>query len=205
METKKHFSKKEALVFGWQIYKKNVKFILLFFLIALFFEMAPGVLANSFRGQSEILATIIQILGWALNFVVSMGIIRASLKLCDGQKPQVSDLWTSYPLIFKYFLSYLLYSIIVVVGLLLLVIPGIIFAIKFMFYSYLVVDKQLGPVEAIRHSSLITQGEKVNLILFGLLLGIVNLAGVLLFVVGLLVTIPVSAIAMAYVYRRLSS
>ena len=62
----------------------------------------------------------------------------------------------------------------------------------------------MGPIEALKASSRATMGSKWDLFLFGLLLGLMNFAGVLLFLVGLFVTIPISMVACAYVYRRLT-
>ena len=66
------------------------------------------------------------------------------------------------------------------------------------------IEKGLGPVEALKASSSTTMGAKWDLFLFGLLLGLINLAGFLCLVVGLFATIPTSMVAYAYVYRELS-
>ncbi|MEA3324508.1 MAG: hypothetical protein U9Q37_05135 [Euryarchaeota archaeon] len=57
----------------------------------------------------------------------------------------------------------ILYGFIVVGGLILLTIPGIIWAIKFQFFDYLIVDKGLGPIDALEKSSEITRGVKWDL------------------------------------------
>jgi len=80
----------------------------------------------------------------------------------------------------------------------------VIWAIKYQFFGYLIVDRGLGPVEAIRKSAGVTDGAKVDLFLFGLLIAGINLLGMLALVVGLFVTLPLSLIAYAHVYRRLS-
>jgi len=87
----------------------------------------------------------------------------------------------------------------------LLIIPGIIWAIKFYFFSYLIVDKGLGPIEALKRSSAITDGSKWDLFLLGLLLFGINLIGAIPFFLGWFVTIPISMVATAFVYRKLLS
>ena len=104
---------------------------------------------------------------------------------------------------FDYLIGSILYGLIVVVGLILLIIPGIIWAIKFQFFDYLIVDKGLGPIDALEKSSDITRGVKWDLFAFGILLAIINILGFLCLVVGLFVTIPVTLVAMAFVYREL--
>lgn len=75
--------------------------------------------------------------------------------------------------------------------------------IKLQFYSYFIVDKNAGPIEALKKSWAITRGVKWDLFLFGLLLGLITLAGLLALVVGLFVAIPVGLLANTYVYRKL--
>ena len=71
--------------------------------------------------------------------------------------------------------------------------------------TFLVVDRKLDPVEALRESSRLTQGVKGQLLVFALLIAAVNLVGAIALLVGLLVTIPTTVIAAAYVLRRLQS
>ena len=80
----------------------------------------------------------------------------------------------------------------------------VVWAIKYQFFGYLIVDRGLGPVEAIRESARVTDGAKVDLFLFGLLIIGINFLGMLALMIGLFVTVPLSLIAYAHVYRRLS-
>jgi uncharacterized membrane protein len=97
-----------------------------------------------------------------------------------------------------------LYGLIVLGGLILLIVPGIIWGIQFQFFAYYILTEGCSPVEALKKSAAITKGSKVNLFLFGLLMALVNLAGLLCLVVGLVVTVPTTLVAMAYVFRKLS-
>ncbi len=47
-------------------------------------------------------------------------------------------------------------------------------------------------------------GAKWDLFLFGLLLGLINFVGALVFLIGLFATIPTTMVAYAYVYRHLA-
>lgn len=86
-----------------------------------------------------------------------------------------------------------------------LIIPGIIWAIKFQYYGYFIVDKGLGPIKALEASSNLTDGVKWDLFLFGLLLTCIDLLGLLCLGIGLFAAIPTTIIARAFVYRRLES
>jgi uncharacterized membrane protein len=85
----------------------------------------------------------------------------------------------------------------------LLIVPGIIFFIMFQYYGYFIVDKKMGPVEALKASAALTKGVRWKLFGFGLVIGLLNIGGALLLLLGLFVTIPVSQMAIAHVYRKL--
>jgi uncharacterized membrane protein len=76
--------------------------------------------------------------------------------------------------------------------------------VKFSLFPYFIVDRRLGPIEALKASGIATMGAKVDLFLFGLLLSLINIAGFLCLIVGLFATIPTSLVAYAYVFRQLS-
>jgi uncharacterized membrane protein len=97
----------------------------------------------------------------------------------------------------------ILYGLIVLAGIILLIVPGIVWAVKFSLCFYFVIDKGLGPVQALKASSRTTIGVKWPLFGFGLLCGLINLLGLLCLVVGVFVTYPTVLIAHALVYRQL--
>ena len=98
--------------------------------------------------------------------------------------------------------AHILTVIAVVLGFLVLVVPGIILAIGLSFVPYLVVDRGLGPIEALKESWRITKGHKWQLLLLFLALVGINLLGVLALIVGIFVTVPITMLAFAHAYRR---
>lgn len=102
-------------------------------------------------------------------------------------------------------LGYLLYIAFAVIAIL-FVISTYLF-LKFQFYGYfiLALGKDVGPIEALKLSSKITKGIKVNLYIFLFLSGLITLAGGLALIVGLIVAIPTAGIAQAYIFKKLLS
>jgi len=149
------------------------------------------------------LRIVFQVAASVLSTLISIGLIKIALRFCDQEKGKFSDLLAHHRLFFKYLSGLILYNLIVLGGLILLIVPGIIWGIKFWFYDYFIVDKGLGPIEALKKSSAITKGAKWNLFIFFLLLGLINLVGVIFLLVGLFATIPTTMVAMAFVYRKL--
>jgi uncharacterized membrane protein len=67
-----------------------------------------------------------------------------------------------------------------------------------------VIDRDLGPIKAMKESKGITRGNKWPLLGFLLLLTLINLLGLIVLVVGLLVSIPISWLALVHAYRTLA-
>jgi len=201
--TTKNFSMSEAVDFGWDTMKSNIGFFTGLLIVAVLINIIPDIIAMILEEDAPFLSIIVQIASFVLSMIIGMGLIKISLRFCDGEKGEFSDLFSCYPLFINYLIGSILCGLIVMVGLILLIIPGIIWAIQFYFYDYLIIDRGLGPVDALKKSSEITKGVKWDLFVFGILLGIINLLGLICLGVGLFVTIPTTMVAMAFVYRKL--
>ena len=75
--------------------------------------------------------------------------------------------------------------------------------IRFFFYSYYIVDEECDGIEALKKSWKLTENIALKLFGFILLMGILNLGGAMLCLVGLLITVPISMMATVYVYRTM--
>ncbi|MCD6385224.1 hypothetical protein J7M23_05540 [Candidatus Sumerlaeota bacterium] len=203
--TTQKFSKGEAIRFGWRTMKSNLGFFIILLIVVGLIYVIPDFIEKLVRKDAPLLAILIHLGSWVISIVVQMGVIKIALRFCDEEEAELGDLFTCFPLFFKYVAGSILYGLIVIVGLLLLIIPGIIWSIKFWFFPYFIVEEGVGPIQALKKSSLITRGAKWDLFLFGLLLGLINLLGALCLVIGLFATVPTTMVAWAYVYRELSA
>jgi uncharacterized membrane protein len=85
-------------------------------------------------------------------------------------------------------LTHLLVLAIVVAGLISCLIPGIIFACRLTFVSYLVMDKNLDPVKAVEQSWQMTKGYGWRIFFMYLLVIPILILGLLLLVVGITIS-----------------
>lgn len=198
------FQMGEAIRFGWETMKKNIWFFIPVLIVAFLIENVPGAIAKYAGHEFPFLRFVLQLTGLLLGFVVQMGLVKISIQFCDNIRGKLDDLLSSFDLLLPFMAASVLYTLIIFGGIMLLIIPGIIWGIQFSLYPYFIVEKKLGPIEALQASSKATRGAKWDLFLFGLLLGLINIGGFLFFVVGLFATIPTTMVAYAYVYRRLS-
>lgn len=201
---RKLFSRTEALSFGWKIMKENIGFFIVVLIIMGVIQFAPQKLADSLQKSKAVLASLgVSIIATILNVLVQMGAIKICLKLYDGQKAELVDLFLSYRKFFSYLFASILYFLIAIGGLILLIVPGIIWMIRFQFFGYFIVDKDLGPVQALKKSYAITKGNAWNLLIFGILTIGVIILGILALLIGLFAAIPTVMVAVVFVYRFL--
>ena len=202
METQK-FSVNGAIKFGWQTMKRHFWFFIAVIVISILVKMIPDAIAGIFEEDVPILSMVINIASWVISIIVEMGLFKIALKFCDDEHVVISDLFSCTPLFIKYILGAILYGLIVLAGMILLIIPGIIWAVKLQYFSYFIIDKKLGPIEALKESSRITTEIKWDVFVFCLVLIVINLVGFLCCILGLFVTIPMTMVAYAFVYRTL--
>lgn len=188
------FSKGEAIRFGWKTARENLGLMVMSLIIIMAIGIMPAVASNNW---------VVMVVTWVFDIVVGMGLVRMTLRFVDGDKGELVDLFSPIPLIPNYLIASIVVCIGVSVGFLLLIIPGIYLAVRWYLFPWVLVDKGVGPFEALRQSWEMTRGSVWNLFLLGFLLCFINILGMMALLIGLLVTIPLSVVAVGYAYRSL--
>lgn len=200
---KERFSKPEALRFGWDVWKNNIGFFIKVLLIVFLVQIVAGLASVHMENKTSLLMVFVNIFYNVVLIIISMGFVKISLGFWDGKKPEIGDLFNVYPLFFIFLLASILYGSMVCGGLILLIIPGIILGIQFQFFSYFIVDQKAGPIEALKKSAQLTRGVKFELFIFNMFVLGINLLGIFALFIGVLITMPVTMVASAFVYRKL--
>ncbi len=198
------FSISEALKYGWTNTKANFGLLI----GVLLFNGIVGIIASvpsNLVGPESLLSIPFGIAAALVNYGLMMCLISLCLKITDEGSARFGDLFEPLPLFFNFAGAMILTGIATVIGFVFLIIPGIfIFTILF-FVPYVVVDEKRGILQSLTRSAELSKGIRLQLFLFFLVLMAVNVLGVMAFVVGLLVTFPVTYLASAYVYRTVNS
>ncbi|MEK7080048.1 MAG: DUF975 family protein, partial [Patescibacteria group bacterium] len=187
---------KEHISFGWETFKKRPWIFVSAFLVVLAVLAVESILESPFHdGAMESVASLIN---WIISSFVGMGLVSFALKAeKDAASVSLRDLWAPTRF-WKYLLLTLVTMIILVPAYILLIVPGIFLSVCFVFAPYLVVDKGLGPIEALKASWSMTKGHRWNLFFLGLAAIGLSIVGFVFLFVGLLVTTPVIMLAMAH-------
>ncbi len=92
----------------------------------------------------------------------------------------------------------------ILLGMTLLVVPGLAVAARFGLSVFFVVDRSQGPLEALAASRRTTRGHTRALVFVAFVVVLLNLAGAALLGLGLLLTVPLTALAGAQVFHSLT-
>ena len=185
------------------MFKANVfYFVAVFVIVSVVYGVIERMetLGESLPFPAEVMIRFGYVIAVAL---VEISIINVALKMARGGEAKFDHLISAMPVFIKYLIASLLYYMLIFAGFLLLVIPGIYLAIKYGFYGYLIVDEDLDPLEAFKMSARMTDGIKLELFFYHILLFFINILGLLCFFVGVYISWPVTRLALAHVYLDL--
>lgn len=172
-----------------------------------------------------------QILGLIVALLFEIGVIHTTLRVVDRKPVSFGEFFAKTNLLPKFILAYLLvlaciFGIIVVLGIPFLILLGVygdsvpnyalitlailavialfFLVIRLSFLFYYIVDKDSSPWQALKQSWNTIKGVSWRFLGFMLALTLLNIIGLLCLGVGFLFTLPVSLLAMALLYRKLS-
>ncbi|MCP5546182.1 MAG: DUF4339 domain-containing protein [Akkermansiaceae bacterium] len=207
---------------GWELTKRNVATIVLTGLvyvgIMMGVGMVIGVIGFLVMGGSqfqidpetrqltqEVAPAWFQILNQLITQLVttflSLGATRIALNIVSGREATVGMLFGEGSKLLKAFGASILFGLMVAIGFLLLIVPGVYLALRFGQYMTAIVDKDLGVIDSFKYSSSITTNNRVNLFVLALFGFLLTIAGLLACIVGVFVVLPIIWLAAVVAYR----
>ncbi|MGK7889876.1 MAG: DUF975 family protein [Leptolyngbyaceae cyanobacterium] len=191
---------------SWQLLSKHYLVIAGTLIVYLVLYSLGPILIEILPEDASVLKSLINIVDLVFSYFLITGLYRFGLNLVQERDASIGDLFSqSGSTLLRFILVSLLVGLIVFVGFILLIIPGIILSLKYSMVWQVVVDQRLGPLEAMAKSSVITSGNRFQLFLLGIVnLGII-LLGVILLGVGLIVAVPLCWLTTFVSYEMLKS
>ncbi len=179
---------------GWEIFRQYIwgfsGFLSLNFLISTGLSELP---------QSEAaLPTAIY------NFVtpvLTAGYYIVALKLAKNKSRNFADFFAGFKRFFPIFLVNLVSSLLIFLGLILFILPGIYLVIAYLFAILFILEYRFGVWQALEASRKVISKHWLSFFGFSLTLLYVNLVGILFLGIGLLVTIPLSYCAIVAAFE----
>lgn len=196
---------RQAFNFAWPIFKKR-------------FGLFAAVLLTIFGAWVALEIVVIAgqrfgILLWAavhLTFLIfvagiEVGFLQICLALYDGGEPTFADTFKHLALGPKFLAGQLLYLLVVVVGLLFLVVPGVYLSLRYGLFGFCMAAGETNLTRAFQQSAILSTGTKTYLLRICVALLVLNALGASLLGLGLFITAPLSVLMMTAVYRQLST
>jgi uncharacterized membrane protein len=136
---------------------------------------------------------------------VEYGVAYAALRAARNERVETKNIFTAFNNYKNAVLAYILVIMIIVSGIILLIIPGIVFLCKLAFVPYLIVDKKMDAVPAIKESWRMTGGHTVIIFLMFVLAFFLSILGLILVGVGLIFAVMWIEPSFAHLYHTVSS
>jgi hypothetical protein len=176
----------EWLASGWILFKKDAGLSIAFAVLA---------------GICYLLLSSIPFASLLILYPIMAGFIIVALMTFSNKSVGFKNyLWG-----FRHFIPLLVFSIIstivIVIGLFLLVIPGIYLAVAYLFTPYLIVDENIDFWPAMEISRKKVNKHWFGLFAFSMVIILLNLAGCLPLFLGLFITIPLSIAITTAAYK----
>lgn len=181
----------------------------IFFAISMAYSVVSGVLVEAVTEAADSqdvgkgLDALLGIIGQVIDLFLGLGLIRIGLNIVSGRPFAVEMLIGQGDKLFTSIGAAILYYLIVLVGLILLIIPGFYLALRLGQYQNGIVDKNLGAIDSLKYSARITQGNMLNLFGLGVVCFLIVLAGILALLLGVCFAGPLVYLANVVAYRWL--
>ncbi|BCM91025.1 hypothetical protein IAD21_02889 [Abditibacteriota bacterium] len=144
---------------------------------------------------------ITQIIGFVVNTAIAAGLIKMAIAQVRTGVASFNEMFSVTNIIGPILVAAILTGLVTYVGILLCIVPGIIAALGLCMTQPLVVDQNMGAVDAMKRSWEIMKPHLGSTFVLFLVLGLLNCAGLIACCVGILVTYPICIVAIALVYR----
>lgn len=179
-----------AYGFGWRTMKTYFLDLFLVILI-LGAVLVPVGMISSLNGHDTPGGVILRIFSfayWFLLFIpIDFGAAWIFLRATRREKFENKDMFAIFEDDYvNVVLANLLLLAIIGIGVMFLLVPGIIFACRLAFVRYLVLDRKMDPVTAVKESWRMTRGCAGSIFIMGLLGVPILMAGLLCFGVGVI-------------------
>ncbi|HUQ72826.1 MAG TPA: hypothetical protein VM165_25080, partial [Planctomycetaceae bacterium] len=116
----------------------------------------------------------------------------------------IGDLFSGGKYLWRMGGSTILFVLMVILGFVCLIIPGIIISLMFFPYQYVLVDEDPPGIDCLWRAKTYTDGNKGTIFLLFLAAFGINLLGACALIVGMVFTVPLTTLMMAVAYCKMT-
>ncbi|WGL15593.1 hypothetical protein PVT68_12525 [Microbulbifer bruguierae] len=152
------------------------------------------------QGLTAVLANILTV---AVTAPLTAGMMMIGIKIARDEEVSGTEVFAHFDKILPLAVGVVLMYVLISVGVLLLVLPGIYLMIGYVLMMPLIVDKNLGPWQALETSRKAVTKHWFPIFGFMIVLMLLYVAGFLALLIGLIWAIPALSIAYGVLYRNM--
>ncbi|PCH68585.1 MAG: hypothetical protein COC06_09230 [Bacteroidales bacterium] len=192
---------------GWTVLKNNFLILLLAIIVSGFIETPMGYNQMDWDSgdSNSIWLSSFKLLGFIYYLLIitpfNYGVDWMFLKASRKSEPQFEEILNGFKKFLFVILSHLLVIVIVGIGFLFLIIPGIYLICKLIFVPFLIMDKKVDPIQAVKLSFYLSKGYFWTILGMGILSFFVLILGLICLVVGVFVSLIWIHSAFAVLYK----
>ena len=193
------FSIDRALRVGWEGFRPNAASLAP--LAGAMVAVGAAFRWLAFQAEALALAVLFDVMGLVLSSMLLLLLAFAALAIVDG-RPLDFPAYLASGLFKTQAVASIVFWVTTLLGILLLLIPGIFVVLTYCLYTFVIADRPTTPLRALLEASELTRGRKWVVLGLGVAFLLINALGLAALVIGVTVSVPVSVIAAAYTYRH---
>jgi hypothetical protein len=184
---------------GWELFKRNVGgfigFALLLGMINIGFMVFTAIVdptAGDPEQPPSAIASLLNGISTIISIPLQAGFYIVAFKLVKQRPTTFGDFFRGFNYFLQLFLASLVSGIFIILGFLLLIIPGIYLAVAYSFVIPLIIERKMEFWQAMETSRKVITKQWFAFLGLGFLMFFINLAGAIACGLGLLITIPLT-------------
>ena len=150
-----------------------------------------------------ILNLVLQVVMMLVVLPMSIAILVMGMRHANSASVSAGEVFRHFDSMGKLFLCYLLQTVMIIIGMILLVLPGIYLAFAYMYAMPLIVEKKMGVWAAMEASRKAVTKVWFRFVGLLIVMGVINLIAAIPLGLGWIWTIPWSVLTVAMVYQKI--
>jgi len=194
---------------GWKLLWGNLGIVLLVWLVSTLIGGGIGSIFSYLQDSASVSSIIFWNLASAIYFFfvaypIQIGVIYFTIRIARGENAELKDIFDAFNHYGSVLLMMILLGLIISVGFILLIIPGIILGLRLYYTPFILIEQRLGAIDAIKASWEMTRGHGGQMFLM-FLLGIpIMIGGLIALIIGVIPASLWMSLAFAVFYTQLN-
>lgn len=192
---------------SWELFKAQAGMLVALIFVYVLTSSVLSFIRQEYFHEYDFTSILFTILYYIINLILSLGLVRIAINVVDEKRVDLDLLFSERngTLLLHYFFGGFFIAIVVIIGFVFLIIPGIYLMLRLQFFQYALIEQEQADFWiAINESWEMTKGKVWDLLAIAVCCFLIIILGILAFLVGIFVAYPLVLIIYAVVFRILN-